>query len=158
MDRKLIADWGAYQLAFDHLLGLATHRLCIYDEDLATLCLDFPNRLSQVNRLLKNAQPESIKIFLRNAEPFRRQKTHLIQHLVKYSHIVSIREALPETRGLRDSMVLVDEQHALIRFDRDQARSKLLINKKEELSPYLWRFEQIWNEPGNAVGATTLGL
>ncbi len=158
MDRKLIIDWNTYQAAIDHLLGLATHKLCIYDEDLVALCLDTPNRLSQINRLLKVAQPESIKIAVRSAELLCRQKTHLIQHFAKYAQQISIRETGPEIRSLRDSMILVDEQHALIRFDRDQARSKLLINTKNELSPYLGRFEHLWNEPGNVIGATTLGL
>ena len=55
-------------------------------------------------------------------------------------------------------MILLDDQHGLIRFDRDQARSKVLINESDELRPYLLRFEEIWKEPGDVVSATSLGL
>jgi hypothetical protein len=55
-------------------------------------------------------------------------------------------------------MVLIDGKHALIRFDREQARSKLLIDEAEELRPYLNRFEEIWAEGGEMLSSNTLGL
>jgi hypothetical protein len=59
---------------------------------------------------------------------------------------------------LRDSMILLDDQYGLIRFDQEQARSKLLINEGDELRPYLLRFEEIWKNPGETISATSLGL
>ena len=158
MSRELITDSGAYQAGFDQLLGRAAHQLFIYDEDLSKLRLDQPTRLAQLKRLLLTAQPGSIRIALRNAEPFRRQQTHLIQLLAPYAHIITIQETSPQLNSLRDSMVLVDGQHGLIRFDREQARSKLLIDEANELRPYLLRFDELWKEPGDVVSATNLGL
>ena len=158
MARELITDWGSYQAGFDQLLGLAEHKLYIYDEDLGKLRLDQPDRLAQLKRLLLTAQPGSIRIALRNAEPFRRQQTHLIQLLAMHAHIITIQETSPQLNNLRDSMVLIDDQHGLIRFDREQARSKLLIDEANELRPYLLRFDELWKEPGDVVSATNLGL
>ncbi len=158
MARELITDWSAYQAAIDRLLCLASHTLCIYDEDLVKVRLDGTGRLPHLCRLLQNTQPGSVRIALRNAEPFRRQQNHLIQLFAPYAHIITIQETAPQISGLRDSMILVDDQHALIRFDRDQARSKLLINEIDELRPYLQRFEEIWKEPGDVIGTTSLGL
>jgi hypothetical protein len=59
---------------------------------------------------------------------------------------------------LRDCMIIVDGKHALIRFDRDQARSKLLIDEADELRPYIARFDEIWSAGGEPVRATALGL
>jgi hypothetical protein len=59
---------------------------------------------------------------------------------------------------LRDSMILVDDAHAVIRFDRDQPRGKLLVDESDEVMPYRRRFEEIWAEGGTPVAATTLGL
>jgi hypothetical protein len=114
--------------------------------------------LNKLEQLLQSAQPGSIRIALRSAEAFRRTQTHLIKFLAPYSHIITIQETSPQLNNLRDSMILLDDQHGLIRFDRDQARSKILINESDELRPYLLRFEEIWKEPGDVVSATSLGL
>ena len=158
MARELITDWSAYEAAISLLLGLASHKLCIFDDDLVRISLGSSRRLAGLSRLLKSSEPDSIKIALRNAEPFRRQQTHLIQFFAPYSHIITIQQIAPQISGLRDSMILVDDQHALIRFDCEQARSKLLINEPDELRPYLKRFEEIWKEPGEIIGTTSLGL
>ena len=55
-------------------------------------------------------------------------------------------------------MILVDDVHALIRFDRDQPRCKLLVDESDEIMPYRRRFDEIWAEGGIPVSATTLGL
>ena len=158
MTRALITHWTDYQAAIDQLLAMPCRKLSIYDEDLVQIRLDDRKRLAVLEKLLQTTQPGSIRIALRNAEPFRRMQTHLIQILAPYAHIITIQETGPQLNNLRDSMILLDEQHGLIRFDRDQARSKLLINESDELRPYLQRFEEIWKEPGNAVNATSLGL
>ena len=158
MARELITDWSAYQAAIDRLLGLASRTLCIYDEDLVKLRLDDSGRLAHLYRLLQNAQPGSVRIALRNAEPFRRQQTHLIRLLAPHAHTITIQETSDQISSLRDSMILIDDQHALIRFDRDQARSKLLISETDDLRPYRQRFEEIWKGPGDVIGTTNLGL
>ena len=59
---------------------------------------------------------------------------------------------------LRDAMIIVDDTHALVRFDRDQPRGKLLIDEPDEVAPYRRRFDEIWSEGGHPVSLTTLGL
>jgi hypothetical protein len=158
MTRELITHWKDYQAAIDQLLAMPCRKLSIYDEDLVKIRLDDKTRLSKLEQLLQSAQPGSIRIALRSAEAFRRTQTHLIKFLAPYSHIITIQETSPQLNNLRDSMILLDDQHGLIRFDREQARSKILINESDELRPYLLRFEEIWKEPGDVVSATSLGL
>ena len=135
MTRALITHWTDYQAAIDQLLAMPCRKLCIYDEDLVKIRLDDRKRLAVLEQLLQSAAPGSIRVALRSAEAFRRTQTNL-----------------------RDSMIILDDQHGLIRFDREQARSKLLINESDELRPYLQRFEEIWKEPGDIISATSLGL
>jgi hypothetical protein len=40
MARELITSWADYQTAIDRLLAIATHHICVYDEDLVMLKLD----------------------------------------------------------------------------------------------------------------------
>lgn len=158
MTRALITHWTDYQAAIDQLLAMPCRKLCIYDEDLVKIRLDDRKRLAVLEQLLQSAAPGSIRIALRSAEAFRRTQTHLIQLLAPYSHVITIQETSPQLNNLRDSMIILDDQHGLIRFDREQARSKLLINESDELRPYLQRFEEIWKEPGDIISSTSLGL
>ena len=158
MSRELITDWSNYQAAIDRLLVLSHQKIMIYDEDLLSLRLGESARLNWLKQWLSVAQPNSIRIAVRNAEPLRRQQSHLLQLFAVYAHIVTVHETGEELGALRDAMILVGNKHGLIRFDREQARSKLLVDEPDSLGPYLQRFEEIWEIPGNVVGATNLGL
>ena len=158
MTRELITHWTDYQTAIDQLLAMSCHKLCIYDEDLLKIRLDDRKRLANLQRMLQSAQPGAIRIALRNPEPLRRTQMHLIQLLAVHAHLITIQATSQELSKLRDSMILVDNQHGLIRFDQNQPRSKLLLNESDELRPYLLRFEEIWKDQGEVISATNLGL
>lgn len=159
MARELITSWGDYQMALDRLLAIASHKIAIYDEDLVHLRLDSAPRLTHLKRVLAGGVAgNSIRIALRNAEPLRRQQPLLMKLLAEYGHCLSINQTPPELAHLRDSMILVDGKYGLIRFERDMPRSKLLIDEADELKPYFARLEEIWQEGGEPVSATTLGL
>ncbi len=159
MARELITSWGDYQTAIDQLLALAQSHVCIFDQDLALLHLDSSPRQNRLRHILRSENAAgSIRIALRDAAPLQRQNPLLIGLLASFGHRLAIRETPSSLAHLRDSLILVDDQYALIRFERDLPRSKLLINEPEELKPYLARFEEIWREEGSAVSATTLGL
>lgn len=159
MARELITSWGDYQTAIDQLLAMAQSHICIFDEDLAQLHLDSSPRHNRLRHLLRAENTTgTIRIAVRNAAPLQRQHPLLLKLLANFGHRLAIRETPSNLAHLRDSMLLVDGQYALIRFERDLPRSKLLINEPEELKPYLARFEEIWGEEGSAVSATTLGL
>jgi hypothetical protein len=158
MARELITSWTDYQTAIDRLLAIACHKICIYDEDLATLKLESAPRRAQIMRVLQAGQGDVVQIAVRNALPIRQQHPLLQNLLATYSHLASARETPPQLAHLRDSMILVDDKHALIRFERDLPRSKLLIDEKDELRPYLTRFKEIWSEGGENTAGSTLGL
>ncbi len=158
MARELLTSWGEYEMALDRLLSMACHKIRIYDEDLVALKLESSAHQEDLKRLLTPSNPDALQIALRNGEPLRRQFPFLLKLLTLHSHQASARQTSPQFAHLRDNMVLVDDKHALIRFDRDQARSKLLIDEPEELKPYLHRFTEIMAEEGEAIGGTTLGL
>ncbi len=55
-------------------------------------------------------------------------------------------------------MLIADDCHALIRFHKDQVRSKVVIDSAADCQSYLFRFREIQNEGGTVISATTLGL
>jgi hypothetical protein len=159
MARELITSWGDYQLAIDRLLATPCRIIRIYDEDLAQLHLESSTRLPQLKSLLSaGTTSPCLQIALRNSEPLRNRHPLLMNLLAQYGHRLAAQQTAPQLANLRDAMILLDDQHGLIRFDRDQARSKLLIDEPEELRPYRARFKEIWEEGGEMVSATTLGL
>lgn len=158
MARELITSWADYQTAVDRLLAVACQTICIYDEDLIALKLESPSRLLSCQRILKAGHDDALRIAVRNAAPIRQQHPKFQQLLATYSHLAKIRETPAQLAHLRDSMFIVDDKHALIRFERDLPRSKLLIDEADELRPYLTRFREIWSEGGEEISISTLGL
>src|SRR5574343_306789 len=158
MARELIDSWADYQTAIDRLLAIAGQAICIYDEDLANLKLESASRLNAIKRILQAGQDDALRIAVRNATPIRQHHPNLQQLLTVYSHRAKVQETPAQLAHLRDSMLIVDNKHALIRFERDLPRSKLLIDEADEIRPYLIRFREIWSEGGESVNISTLGL
>ena len=158
MSRELFTSWADYQSAIDRLLAMATKRIWIYDEDLGTLHLETTERIEMLKRSLASARHDCLRIALRNTAPLQQRQPLLQRLLAMHSHNSAAQQTPEQLSHLRDSMILVDDEHALIRFDRDQPRSKLLIDEPEEVMPYRRRFEEIWAEGGIPVATTTLGL
>jgi hypothetical protein len=158
MARELITSWADYQMALDRLLAFACHKISIYDEDLVSLKLESAPRLLHIKRVLQAGQDDALQIAVRNAGPVRQKNPLLLSQLTTFGHRASAHEMPPQLAHLRDSMILVDDKHALIRFERDMPRSKLLIDEIDELRPYLARFREIWSEGGENIASTALGL
>lgn len=158
MARELITSWSDYQAAVERLLAMASRKISIYDEDLTTLKLESAPCQTDLRRVLQDGQSDALRIALRNAGLLRQRHPALLNLLTIYSHRAAAQQTPEHIAHLRDSMIIVDDRHALVRFDRDQARSKLLIDEAEELRPYLARFEEIWSAGGEPIGTSTLGL
>ncbi len=158
MSRELFTSWPEYQVAIDRILALARKRICIYDEDLGLMHLAMPERIAALKVPLATVRSDCLRIALRNTLPLEQRQPLLLELLATYSHNSAVQQTPEQLAHLRDSMILVDDVHALIRFDRDQPRCKLLIDESDEIMPYRRRFDEIWAEGGIPVSATTLGL
>ncbi|QRM20389.1 hypothetical protein GBK02_13815 [Dechloromonas sp. TW-R-39-2] len=158
MARELMTSWADYQAAIDQILQLANEHIFIYDEDLGLLKLESPARLDQIKRILLVGKSDCLQIALRNAQPMTRNNPQTLNLLTVYNHKTKARQTPPTLAHLRDSMILIDGKHGLIRFDREQPRSKLLIEEAGELRPYYHRFQEIIDQSGETIGSGTLGL
>ena len=158
MSRELFTSWANYQSAIDRLLALAAKRIWIYDEDLGMLHLETAERIEMLKRPLASTRQDCLRIALRNTAPLQQRQPLVQRLLVTHSHNSAAQKTPEQLSHLRDSMILVDDVHALIRFDRDQPRSKLLIDEADELRPYLARFEEIWTEGGVRITHSVTGL
>ena len=158
MNPELITQWAEHDSAVQKTLLLATRSIRIFDTDLARLRLESRENTLFLRRFLTAAPRTTLQIVLRDAEPFRRSSPRLFNLLGDYSSTMTVTEYQPTGSALNDSMLLADDCHALIRFHKDHVRSNAIIENPDECRGYLVRFQEIQNEGGTAISATTLGL
>lgn len=158
MARELFTSWGEYQTGIDRILAAASEELCIFDPDLTQLKLESATRIERLQSFLQAKHNNRIRIALRSARFFREHCPHLQNLLRLHNERLEVLETADHLAHLRDCMLLVDSGHGLIRFDQDQARSKLVTEEPESMTAYRQRFQEIWEEGGTPVSATTLGL
>jgi hypothetical protein len=140
------------------ILILATRGIRIFDPDLARLGLENQENALLLRRFLTAAPNNTLRIVLRNAEPFRRNSPRLFKLLTDFPHLMQVWECAPQLARLTDAMFLSDDCHALVRIHQDHARSRVIVDNAEACRPYLTRFDEILEEGGTPVSATTLGL
>jgi hypothetical protein len=163
MTRKLLTTWREYDEAIREMLALAPTTLRIFDEDLALLKLEDPARLATLRRLLAARErtprrDSRLTIVVQNSESVRRHDPQLIDLLCIHAPDLRIVQAPDHLASLTDSLLIADDRHVLVRFERSQPRARLLIDEPAECAPYLRRFEDIVAEGGDAMSPTTFGL
>lgn len=160
MTRELITNWTDYQAAIDRCLASTSRTLWITEDDIGLLKLDSPGRLPLLKRLLNQPRtPDpALRVILRQADTLKARHPLLMNLLSSHGHLIAMQQ-FPEALGhLRDAMLIGDEYHGVIRFDREQPRSKLLLDESDELGLYRKRFQEIWAECNVVIGPSVLGL
>jgi hypothetical protein len=158
MTRELITSWHDHDLAVERLFSIAQEKILIYANELTPLKLDSEANHAAIKQFLKKGQADCLQVILRNALNWQYTQPRLAALCLSYSHLISFREAPADLAHLTDSMLLIDNTHALVRFDEHFARSKLLIDEAEEIRPYVLRFSQIHIASSELASQTTLGL
>ncbi|MDR3220654.1 MAG: hypothetical protein LBU46_01420 [Candidatus Accumulibacter sp.] len=158
MNPELITLWSEYTSAVQKILLLATRNIRIFDPDLAKPCLENKENALFLRRFLTAAPGNTLQIVLRNVEPFRCNSPRLFKLLADFPHTMQVWESAPQVARLTDAMFLSDDCHALIRIHQDHARSRVIVDNAEACRVYLTRFDEILQEGGTPVSATTLGL
>lgn len=158
MTTKLITTWSEYESAVQEILKLATHTLRIFDENLSPLKLERPEHIATLRQFLSASPKHLLQIAVQNAGHIRVNSPRLMELLDTYSHNLQIIECPPHLAALSDSLIFADGKHGVVRFHKDQARAKLILDDIEECTPYLHRHDQILEEGGSPVTGRSLGL
>lgn len=158
MTTELITDWTTHNKAFTEILSRATRSIDVFDQDLGRLPFEQHECAEMLHLFLAANEKSSLRIVLRNPEPFRRNSPRLMKLLATYAQKMNVIECPASIASLGDSMFLVDDQHGLVRFHQDNVRSKRIDHDPGECKVYALRFSEIIKEGGEAISATTLGL
>ena len=158
MSSVIMNSWSEQQAALDQLFALAERELAIYDRNLERFKLDDPARITMLTRLLTGDPNARLRIAVRDARHFRNHSPRLVALLRDHGHHMMVQETPENLAHLRDSMILADDHHALVVFDQDQPRCKLILDDPAATRPYLRRFDDLWQEGGTPVSPSVLGL
>jgi hypothetical protein len=158
MNSELITTWSEHDNSLQKILALAKQRLSIFDEDLSRLNLERAENAEILRRFLAADERSSLRIVVKNADPFQRSCPRLMKLLTLYPHKMAVVECPLQLASLNDALFIVDDRHALVRFHKDNVRSRMIVDNPGDCLPYVHRFEEIVKEGGTPICATTLGL
>lgn len=158
MSRKILTHWSELDAARIEALMLAAGAIAVFDRELSRLALGSPS-IDQLLRCFLSSTPRaSLRIALHDTNRALAAQPRLGELLKRFGHQVSVREIPGALRQLPDEMLIVDDSHAVIHFQFDQPRAKLLVDEADEVQPYVRRFDELWEECDPPVSATQLGL
>ncbi len=160
MTSRLLNSWSEYDAAVQEILDLTAGTLLVFDADLSPLKLERPERIAALRRLLLGAREfnKRLTIVVQKTAFVRQYSPQLMDLLAVYSPAMTIIHAPPHLDGLKDSLLIADHRHLLVRFHQDHARARLTIDDAPECAPCVLRFEEILGAGGDPLSATTLGL
>lgn len=158
MTRELITNWHDYEIAAERLLTIAQEKILIYANELTAFKLESAANLSAISRILKTNQPGCLQVVLRNCQTWQQTHPLMAKLCLNHSHLITFLQSPADLAHLTDSMLLIDNTHALVRFEERFPRSKLLLDEAEEIRPYLLRFYEICAASNEPYGYSTLGL
>ena len=158
MNSGLITSWADHDSAALKVLAAATTKLRVFDEDLSKLKFESHESTVILRRLFAFNPQHTLQIIVKNADPLQRNYPRLLGLLREYPENMSIIQSPPHLSSLNDSLLIADDNYALVRFHKDNVRCKAIINNKQECLPYLHRFAEIEKEGGEPFNPTPLGL
>jgi hypothetical protein len=158
MTTELINSWTEHDEALRRLLPQLSRALRIFDEDLSRLNLERREIAESLRAFLLRSPRNTLKIILKDPDPFLRRSPRLVQLLRDYPERMTVSVCPQHLSSLSDSLLLIDDEHALVRFHQDNVRAKAIFADRDECIPYTLRFEEIAREGGEPLATTPLGL
>jgi hypothetical protein len=144
--------------AIDELIGLARHRIRVFDRDLSQTGWSSAARIDRLASFLREVRGRRLDIIVHDTRYLETACPRMIGLLRIYGHSMTIYRTGAEAKIATDPLLLVDGRHYLHRFHFEQPRAALGINQPEQTQLLSTRFDEIWatGEPG--VSGTVLGL
>jgi hypothetical protein len=149
---------AAQAAAIDELIGLAAHKLQVFDVDLCDCGWSSAKRAEALGAFFRRNPAARLELIVHDTRWLEASCPRLMNLLQRHSYAITVYRTGPEARVAMDPLVIADGRHFLHRFHIDQPRAALAIGMPQEARPLVARFEEIWatGEPG--VTGTVLGL
>lgn len=143
--------------ALADLLLRARRQIRIFDGELDSFLLESPPRIALLQDFLRRPGA-SLTLVLQAPQGALDRCPRLAALWRRHAPAFSILQAPDSLAALQDALCLMDEDGAVVRFHRDQARGKSIDGDAAACAPYRRRFEAILEEDCQALPASPLGL
>lgn len=147
-----------YTEAIDILIGLARHRLRIFDHNLEDGGYTTLRRYEQLRTFLLASRSNRLEIVLHDIDYLTRFCPRILSLLKQFSHAITIQETTPQAKDIYDPFAIADEACHVHRYHYDNPCALLALNDIQGSHVLIKRFEEIRAASAAAITATTLGL
>jgi hypothetical protein len=158
MPTTLIQSWADLREARLMTLRQAGGEVAIFDRDLSTFSLGQRDCHAALSAFLAASPKHRVRLVVHAADRALRANPRLARLLTAYAHAIGWRQTPENLRHLGDQLLIVRDSEAVVHFQFDQPRAKLIVADPGAVRPYLRRFEELWLESVPAAGPTALGL
>lgn len=158
MPRTLLTSWSDHRQAVTDTLAAALRQIDLFERDLARIGLDQRTTVETLAHWFAAHERSQLRLVVPDLDLLRARQPHFMVLAERWGHRLSVRKTPDHLAHLPDCMVIADARFATIRFQHDQARSVALTDAPEDVLPYQTRFDELWAECSESLGARTLGL
>ena len=152
------ASEAEFRAALDAVIAAATQEIRVFDDKLGRMMLDERERAEALAAFLAASPLRRLHIVLHDPQPAETHMPRLRNLIRRFPNAVEVRESSGEYKHVADCCLLADSTHGALRFHRDHARGKLLLNAPDEIRPWWQRFDELWRSGTPCLAPTQVGL
>jgi hypothetical protein len=149
---------AGFQQAVSRLLAQPGRELRVFDPDGASLRLNDPARVAELERFLLASRTRRLYLVLHDTEHLTRKCPRMMSLLGRFTHAVQINRTQEQIRDLQDAFLVLDSQHYVRRPVATFFRGAIGLGDESEGQAMRQRFAEIWDQSFPAVSSTTIGL
>ena len=149
---------AGFQGAIERLLAQPGRELRIFDPDGASLRLNDPARIAQLETFMSASRTRRMYMVVHQTDHILRQCPRLLGLLARFSHAMQVHRTHEHIRELQDAFLVLDSVHYVRRPVAASARGAIGLRDEAEALAMRSRFNEIWTASYPAVSSTTVGL
>jgi hypothetical protein len=149
---------AGFQQAVSRLLAQPGRELRVFDPDGASLRLNDPARVAELERFLLASRTRRLYLVLHDTEHLTRKCPRMMSLLGRFTHAVQINRTQEQIRDLQDAFLVLESQHYVRRPVATFFRGAIGLGDESEGQAMRQRFAEIWDQSFPAVSSTTIGL
>lgn len=147
-----------YEEALNLVIARAENELLIFDTDLSRGGYASQKRFELINQFLAKQPQNRLTIVLLDTQYFTQHCPRLFGLLENYSHMMTVYKTNGAAKIAQDCFIIVDKQHYIRRFNKDQARFKFAFDNAEMSVKLNMRFNELLEETTESISHNQLGL
>ena len=158
---KLMETKAEARSAIVSVLAVAQREIRIFDADPKAMKereLGERDQIETLRTFFLASRDHRLRIALHDTRGIESELPRLIALLTQFSGQMQIHRTLGRASEARDSLVTADHAHFWRKLHVDHPRSVLSMHDPASASPYVERFEEIWDQSELAVTGSSLGL